>query len=76
MPTPQTRPITRPCPTRSGTVVVRLSPEGLYVREAGRRTWYGPIPYGALLLQGARAFVAERKREQQLRRKARREARG
>jgi hypothetical protein len=54
-------------------IVVRLAPEGLFVREPGRRTEYGPISFGSLLLQGARAKVeADRaaKRQRHLERRA------
>lgn len=47
--------------TRTGEVI-ELRADGLYVREKGRRTWYGPISYGKLLLAGARQYVEERKK--------------
>lgn len=47
--------------TRSGEVI-ELRPDGFYIREKGRRTWYGPIAYGRLLLLGARQYVEDRKR--------------
>lgn len=61
-----TRPVRRV--VRSGYIagrdllVIELRPEGLMVREKGRRLWYGPLSYGALLLQGARQYVDEQKR--------------
>ena len=34
-------------------LVVTLAPEGVYVREKGKRTLYGPLAYGRLLLKAA-----------------------
>lgn len=34
-------------------LVVRLTPEGVYTKLKGTRTWYGPIGYGALFVRGA-----------------------
>lgn len=27
-------------------LVVKFTPEGIYTREAGKRTWWGPTPWG------------------------------
>jgi hypothetical protein len=34
-------------------LIITLAPEGIYVREKGRRTTYGPLAYGALKLRCA-----------------------
>jgi hypothetical protein len=43
-----------------GTLVITLTAEGVYVRTKGRRTEYGPVPYGLILMQGAKAYAAEK----------------
>ena len=53
-------------------LIVELRPEGVFVREKGRRIWYGPISYGKLLLDGARMYVEAKKREKTQARKLRR----
>lgn len=35
-------------------LVAELRPEGLYIREPGRRIWYGPLDYGYLRTHAAR----------------------
>lgn len=46
-------------------LVVTLAPEGVYVREKGKRTQYGPLAYGRLLVKAAEvnaeAIRSERK---------------
>lgn len=37
--------------------IVRISPQGLLIREKGRRKWFGPLPYGHLFIQAVRAEV-------------------
>jgi hypothetical protein len=69
--------VTRVVPTRrDGDLVITLTAEGVTVREHGRRRTYGPIPYGKLLLDGARMYVEAEKRAKAEARKARRAARG
>lgn len=46
------RPVARR--VRRDEVVVTLAPEGVYIRECGRRKLYGPISYRRLLVLGAR----------------------
>lgn len=71
MTTRLTRPVVRLVETSatvrsaSGALVVTLTPAGLLIREKGRRTSYGPIPYGHLLLEGARRTAASRIAERQ-----------
>lgn len=74
--TPLTKSVTRVVLTSDGdTLVVTCAREGLYIREKGRRTEYGPLTYGHLLLDGARLkaqqAAAERKRHRAARRVAR-----
>jgi hypothetical protein len=63
MPTQLERTITRAVEGRRGTkVVIRLTKEGILFREFRRRTWYGPLDYGALLIDAVRRTVdAERR---------------
>lgn len=76
MTTALTRPISRLVHSRrEGLLVVRLAPEGLYIREKGRRTTYGPITYGMLFVQGAHLYAIEQKRQKAEARKQRREQR-
>jgi hypothetical protein len=71
------RPVRRVVRTRRhGELVVTLTAEGVMVRELGRRTTYGPLDYGLLLLQGARQFVAEQKAAKAAARKAAKVGRG
>ena len=70
------KPVSRVVPTRrDGPLVITLTDAGLLVREKGRRTTYGPIPYGKLLVDGANMYVAEQKRLKAEARKLRRLAR-
>lgn len=54
MSAPLIRPVSR---VVDGRMVITLTREGVYVRERGRRQSYGPIPYGALLIQAAREYA-------------------
>lgn len=55
-----------------GELVVTMRPEGIEVREKGRRTTYGPVTYGFVYLTGARMRADEdRKRRRANRRKER-----
>lgn len=49
------KPVTR----RVGDLVVKIAAEGVYVREARRRHWYGPVGWGYILLQAAKATADE-----------------
>lgn len=72
MPTRLAKKVSRVVETRlDGPLVVTLAPEGVYVRQKGRRTVYGPIGYGKLYLDGARLYVAEVKRQKAEKRKVR-----
>ena len=52
------KPVARVVPTRrDGDLVITLTVEGIMVREKGRRTSYGPVSYGKLLLDAARMYV-------------------
>jgi hypothetical protein len=59
-------------PSKGRDLIITLTPEGITVREKGRRTTYGPISYGKLLLDGARLYVEAEKRRKAELRKARR----
>lgn len=73
MTTPLRRPVARIVSTRrDGSLVVTLTELGLMIREKGRRTTYGPLPYGKLLLAGARDYIEQKKREKREARKLRR----
>jgi len=59
-------------PQHEREIVIEMREEGLYVREKGRRTTYGPLsPYG-ILAAGARQYV---KAQQEFKRGARQAAR-
>lgn len=64
MATRLTKPVTRL--DERENLVITLAPEGVYVREKGRRTTYGPLSYGALKLRCAQvnadAIRQQRKR--------------
>lgn len=77
MATKLTKPVTRVVSTRrDGDLVITLVDAGVLVREKGRRTTYGPIPYGKLLIDGARMFIEAQKREKALARQQRKLLRG
>ena len=70
MATRLSKPVARVVSTRlSGDLVITMTSAGITVREKGRRTTYGPIDYGKILLDGARQFIAEQKRLKAERRK-------
>lgn len=76
MPTKLTRPVARVVSTRrSGDLVITLTPEGVTLREKGRRTTYGPLDPGALFVMAVRQYVDAEKRRKAEARKARRAAR-
>ena len=58
-----------------GSVIVTLAPEGIYTREKGRRTTYGPVSFSYLHTLGATLRAAAVKKERLTARKARRDAR-
>lgn len=50
---------------RHGLLVITYAPEGVYCRYKGRRTLYGPVTYGKILLEGARLrALADRQAKQ------------
>lgn len=51
-------------------LIVSLTPEGLMLREKGRRKSFGPLPYGWLYLQAAK-LEADSLRAQRRHRRAR-----
>jgi len=54
MTTALTKPVSRVVSTRDGLdLVITLTQLGVLVREKGRRTEYGPLPYGSLRLRAA-----------------------
>lgn len=55
------RPVRRRVRTHTGApLVVTLAPEGLYVRQAGKRTTY-LLPYGVAFVQAVERDVARRR---------------
>lgn len=71
--TPLTRPITRKvATTHYGAVVVRLTPEGLTCRQRGRRTEFGPLPFGWLYQRAVQMTVDARREKGSKRPRARR----
>jgi len=82
MPVKLSRPVARIVSARATVrgldgeaLVVTMTSEGVYVRERGRRTQYGPVPYGRLYLEAARITAARRDAEKRAARKSRRNAR-
>ena len=57
--------------TRGQALVVTLAPEGMWIREKGRRTAY-LMPYGIAYQQAARMAVDAARRERKAKRKAKR----
>lgn len=51
MATKLTKPVSRL--DERDNLIITLAPEGVYVREKGKRTSYGPLAYGALKLRCA-----------------------
>jgi hypothetical protein len=49
---------------RRGDLVITLADEGIFMRHKGKRTTYGPISYGLVMLQGEKmaALVLRRER--------------
>ncbi len=60
---------------RRNNLVLELTPEGLVVRELGRRLKYGPLSYKRLWQLGAQMKADELRREKALTRAARKAAR-
>jgi len=58
-----------------GPVIVTLAPEGIYTREKGRRTTYGPIAFSHIHTLGATLRAVQIKKERLTARKARKELR-
>jgi hypothetical protein len=52
-------------------LIVMLTADGVTIREKGRRTSYGPLPYGWLYLQGAKQRADQNMKERKLNRKRR-----
>ncbi len=69
------RPVRRRVSSAYGTaLVVTMMPEGLYVKEYGRRTSY-QLPWGSAYAHGARLAADRRRAEKLAERKARKLAR-
>ena len=58
-----------------GPVIVTLAPEGIYTREKGRRTTYGPIAFSHIHTLGATMRAQQVKKDRLMARKARKEIR-
>lgn len=75
MATTLSRPVTRLVTTQRGDLLnVTLAPEGIVVREYGRRKALPAIPYGVAFLTAARIAAEALRREKAERRKARKGA--
>lgn len=78
MPVPLRKPLQRLVDAgREGALVVILDVDGVYLRQPGTRTKYGPLPYAALYLLGGKQAAAARlkaRAEQKALRKAGRRA--
>lgn len=61
---------------RRGELVITLTDVGILVRQKGKRTTYGPIGYGLVMLQGEKAMAETVRREKLERRKLRGLVRG
>lgn len=48
-------------------LVLTLAPEGVYIREKGRRVEYPPMAYGVILAQCASLFATEQRRSRRTR---------
>lgn len=59
---------------RTGELVVTIAPEGIYLREAGRRTAY-LLPHGVAFQRAAALYAAAERAKKDAARKARRAAR-
>lgn len=49
--------------------VARVTGEGIYMREKGKRTEYGPVSWGAIMLKGAQSAAIQRINDKPIRRK-------
>lgn len=52
-------------------LVVRMTPEGLYVKAKGRRTWLGPVSWGAIYSLAAKQEAAHAMKEKAARKTTR-----
>jgi hypothetical protein len=69
------RPVRREVSTRHwGELIVSLTPEGIELRQKGRRKRY-VVPYGVVYQRGAEIEAVAMKRERDAKRKARKLAR-
>jgi hypothetical protein len=57
-----------------GELVVTMRPEGIEVREKGRRTTYGPVTYGFVFLTGARMRAEETRKQRRAQRRGGRQS--
>lgn len=70
-----TRPVRREVTRERGRdLIVRLAPEGIYLREKGRRTAY-LLPYGVAYVRGAMLAADQLRRDKAAARKERAKAR-
>lgn len=60
---------------RRGDLVVILADEGILIRKKGKRTTYGPVSYGLVMLQGEKLAAQQLTRERAEKRKLRKLAR-
>lgn len=74
--TPLTDSLTREVVLHDGKArVVRIAPEGVYIREKGKRTEYGPVAWTWIELQGAKQAANAAMQERAATRAARRASR-
>lgn len=71
MPTKLDKPLTREVPRDD--LIMKFAPEGVYAREKGKRSWYGPISWTKVYYQCVQVQVndnlaarAEKKRERKV----------
>jgi hypothetical protein len=59
-----------------GNLIITMDAAGISIREKGRRTTYGPVPFGVIMMQGAKMKAVEAAREKAARKAERKALRG
>lgn len=59
-----------------GDMIARFTPEGVYMKEKGRRTWVGPTGYGVVYEWACRASANEAARAKKEERALKKVSRG
>lgn len=60
---------------RFGPLVIEARAEGLYTRAKGTRTWYGPLSWESLHVDGAKRTADRKRREKEGKRNPRKRRR-